>query len=58
MDTIKQPAISNDPKALRILAKSIYRELRGNGYNEGQMVTLAGELLHLVTEEVQQRKNV
>ena len=46
---------TQDPRALRILAKSIYRELRGNGLCERDMMALAGELLSLVTTDVRQQ---
>ena len=42
----------NDPRAVRILAKSIYRELRGSGFSEKDVLALAGELLGLVTSDV------
>lgn len=42
----------NDPRAARILAKTIYRELRGSGFSERDVMALAGELLALVTTEV------
>lgn len=41
-----------DPRTVRILAKSIYRELRENGLCERDVMNLAGELLGLVTSEV------
>ena len=43
---------ARDPRALAILAKSIYRELRANGYEERDVIALAGELLGQVTSEV------
>ena len=42
----------NDPRAARILAETIYRELRGSGFSERDVMALAGELLSLVTTEV------
>jgi hypothetical protein len=42
----------NDPRAARILAKTIYRELRGSGFSERDVMALAGELLALVASEV------
>lgn len=45
----------NDPRAVRILAKSIYRELRGSGFSEKDVLALAGELLGLVTSEVKEQ---
>jgi hypothetical protein len=41
-----------DPRAARILAKTIYRELRGSGFSERDVMALVGELLSLVTSEV------
>jgi hypothetical protein len=47
---------TRDPKALAILAKTIYRELRASGYAERDVMALAGELLGLVTSEVKGRR--
>jgi hypothetical protein len=47
---------SHDPRALRILAKTIYRELRQGGLLEEDVMTLAGELLSLVAGEVKDRR--
>lgn len=50
------PAIStvdpNREKALQILSKSIYRELRENGYEPKQIVALASEIISLVTTDL------
>ena len=43
---------AREPKALAILAKTIYRELRGSGFEARDVIALAGELLSLVTSEV------
>ena len=45
-----------DPRAVRILAKNIYREFRANGFSEQDVMSLAGELLALVTREVQEQR--
>ena len=45
-----------DPRAVRILAKNIYREFRANGFSEQDVMSLAGELLGLVTREVQEQR--
>jgi hypothetical protein len=37
---------------VRILAKSIYRELKSQGYGDRQIVALATELLTEVTDEM------
>ena len=47
------PSSSPDPRAVRILAKSIYRELRSSGLTERDVMSLAGELLSHVAEDVQ-----
>ena len=43
---------AREPRTLAILAKTIYRELRGNGYQAKDVIALAGELLALVTTDV------
>lgn len=50
-------SIPRDPRALRILAKSIYRELRQGGLVEEDVLSVAGELLGLVTSEVKDRQH-
>ena len=47
---------ARDSKALAILAKTIYRELRASGYAERDVMALAGELLCMVTAEVKGRR--
>ena len=51
-----QPGTPRDPKALAILAKTIYRELRSSGYAEQDVMTLASELLGMVASEVKGRR--
>ena len=43
---------ARDPRALAILAKTIYRELRESGFGTRDVIALAGELLAQVTTEV------
>lgn len=45
-----------DPRALKILAKSIYKDLRASGYREQDVMTFAGELLALVSSDVKGRQ--
>lgn len=47
--------LPRDPRALAILAKSIYRELRASGYAEKDVLALAGELLGVVASELEGR---
>lgn len=46
-----------DPRALKIVAKSIYRELVDGGFGEQDVMALAGELLGLVTSEVREKRD-
>jgi hypothetical protein len=47
------PVVSpNREKALKILSKSIYKELRQNGYEPKQIVALASELISQVTSDI------
>ena len=48
---------AHDPRAISILAKTIYRELRTQGYAANEVMTLAGELLEQVTSEVKDRRD-
>jgi hypothetical protein len=51
----REPAaapIPNRERALKILSKSLYRELRQNGYEPKQIVALATEIVGLVTSDM------
>ncbi len=41
-----------DNKGTKILAKSLFKELRGNGYSTNQILSLSTELIDLVTENL------
>ena len=41
-----------DVKGTRILAKSLFKELRGNGYSPNQILSLSTELIELVTQDL------
>lgn len=47
---------SRDPRALRILAKTIYREMRQGGLVEEDVMSVAGELLSLVAGDMKDRR--
>jgi uncharacterized protein (UPF0335 family) len=55
-DQATDPPRSEREKAVKIVAKSIYRELKGNGYDSRQMVALATEIIGLVTAEMNEDK--
>jgi hypothetical protein len=44
--------VINRERALRILSKSLYRDLRQNGYEPKQIVALASELIAQVTTDI------
>jgi len=50
-DALVSP-MPNREKALKILSKSLYKELRTNGYEPKQIVALASELISLVTSDM------
>jgi hypothetical protein len=41
-----------DPRAVKILAKSVYRELKASGYSRSDMVGFANALLELMTSDI------
>lgn len=41
-----------DAKGTKILAKSLFRELRDNGYSTKQILSLSTELIDLVTQDL------
>jgi hypothetical protein len=55
--TVAEPSSSSrDPRTSNILAKSIYKELRANGYDEQAVMAIAGELLGMVATEVKDKR--
>jgi hypothetical protein len=48
--------LQRDPRSVRILAKTIYRELKQNGLDEQDVMALAGELLSLLASDVEDRR--
>jgi hypothetical protein len=51
------PVNARDPRAFAILAKTIYRELRAEGYSAREVMTVASELLELVASEVKDQRD-
>ena len=41
-----------DAKGTKILAKTLFKELRGNGYSTKQILSLSTELIELVTNDL------
>jgi hypothetical protein len=48
---------NQDPRAVKVVAKSIYRELVDGGFREADVMALAGELLSLVASGVRARRD-
>jgi hypothetical protein len=48
---------SRDPRALRIVAKTIYREMRNAGLTEEDLMSVAGEMLSLVAGDMKDRRD-
>ncbi len=50
--TQSETPVVNRERALRILSKSLYRDLRQNGYEPKQIVAVASELIAQVTSDI------
>jgi hypothetical protein len=42
------------PRALRILAKSVFRELKSSGYSRSEILAFATEMLSLVSSDLRE----
>jgi hypothetical protein len=51
-EPIESSAPSQGPRALRILAKSVFRELKSSGYSRSDIVAFATEMLSLVSSDL------
>lgn len=49
----KAPA--TDTKGVPILARSLFRQMCEQGYTQEQIISLSGELIKLVSEDLQKR---
>ena len=47
-----------DVKGTKILAKSLFKELRGSGYSPNQILSLSTELIDLVTQDLKGANDV
>jgi hypothetical protein len=47
-----------DAKGTKILAKSLFKELRASGYNANQILGLSTELIDLVTQDLRTQGEV
>ena len=50
-ETHRNPAI--DEKGVSILARSLFRQMREQGYSTDQIIALSSELIELVRENLQ-----
>jgi hypothetical protein len=57
MSLAQHNEVSSDPRAVKVVAKSIYRELVEGGFAEADMMAVAGELLALVASGVASRRD-
>jgi hypothetical protein len=48
------PQAERKQRALEILAKSVYRELKSAGYSHSDIVSFTNELLDLVSTEIRE----
>ena len=48
------PSTAPDAKAVRILAKSVYRELVSNGHSRSDIVAFTNAMLELVTSDLRE----
>lgn len=53
-EALRTAAAAPKEKAVKIIAKSMYKELRNNGYDPKQIVALSSELISLVTNEMKE----
>ncbi|MBX2811668.1 MAG: hypothetical protein KTR25_07655 [Myxococcales bacterium] len=48
----EQPAIAEDPRVARIVARSIFRDMKANGIPQSRILEVASELIGLVTSDL------
>jgi hypothetical protein len=58
--TVSSPRVESaqkGPRALRILAKSVFRELKSSGYSRSDIVAFATEILSLVSSDLREESD-
>lgn len=53
--TATAPRDLTNAKGVHILARSLFREMRQQGYSKEQIIGLSTELIHLVSEDLQKQ---
>ncbi|MCA9712487.1 MAG: hypothetical protein KDK70_42050 [Myxococcales bacterium] len=53
MQPTTPPRDLTNTKGVHILARSLFREMRQQGYSKEQIIGLSTELIHLVNEDLQ-----
>lgn len=51
-EDLNERSLTATQRALRVIARSVLKELKRAGYSRGEMVTFTTELLDLVTTEI------
>jgi hypothetical protein len=55
LDADTSHAARPDPRGLGILARSLFRQMRAQGYSPEQIIGLSAELIQLVREDLSSR---
>lgn len=50
--------LSADAKGVQILARSLFREMRQQGYSKEQIIGLSTQLIGLVNQEMESQKDL
>ena len=52
-DSIENRSPAASQQTVRVLAKTLFKEMKRSGYSRAEMVSLASEMLDLITTEFQ-----
>ncbi len=52
-DSIENRSPAASQQTVRVLAKTLFKEMKRSGYSRAEMVSLASEILEMVTSEFQ-----